>query len=369
MFDETEPWETSVPADLIQAIKYLRKSFDDIQWGCGQTTKVFCYSRLHAEEVDDHSKQHFNYLMYTKARIGPAATARFHDLVKQGTPPAIFKAFFDLYCDGVSVEALRIFQELSEIGRANQRSLGVPFLDWAEAQTRHVVRAHSHLVNIWIRDVCDKQVYDPNDDDDEHWFWRKWQAPKLLLMTPSRGKPYEPAAIWERYDPPTSSRFLNAFARDYVHRIEARVRKASGQAALALAKEPTGPRTDSGASAEPTSSQSTSVTDAPATTPRVTTDPEQSDPQFSHTEDYRSLRFRGEAYTLTTRQAVIVELLHRAYLSGYADVPKAKLLGAVEAETSEVRDSFRGSPLWKTLIRTGSRRGTYRLAVGDGQLE
>jgi hypothetical protein len=123
--DETaEPWDKSVPSDLIPAIKHLRESFDKAHWGCGQTTRLFCYSLLHNEAADDPAKEFLKYLMYIKVRVGPAATRRFNDLVREGTPPAIFKAFYDLYLEGMSVHALLTFKELVEIGLANEKRLG-----------------------------------------------------------------------------------------------------------------------------------------------------------------------------------------------------------------------------------------------------
>jgi hypothetical protein len=142
MYENTEPWDKDVPTDLIPAIKHLRKSFDKAHWGCGGTTKVFCYSWLHNEPRDDPRKEYLNYLMHMKASVGQAATHRFHNLLKDETLPAIFKAFFDLYLEGMSVQALLIFNELVEIGRANEKRLGAPHLEWAEAQVRHLIRSH-----------------------------------------------------------------------------------------------------------------------------------------------------------------------------------------------------------------------------------
>lgn len=93
----------------------------------------------------------------------------------------------------------------------------------------------------------------------------------------------------------------------------------------------------------------------------VSHSPSQVEPIFSASEDYRSIRYRGMPYALTQRQAVIVGVLHRAHLTGHPVVTKERLLSAVEAETSEVRDSFRDSPIWQTLVCAGNRRGSYRL--------
>jgi hypothetical protein len=81
---------------------------------------------------------------------------------------------------------------------------------------------------------------------------------------------------------------------------------------------------------------------------------------FDAAPDYRSICFRGKRHTLTRNQSKIIGVLHKALLAGHPDVSKDKLLSAIESETSQVRDSFRRSPLWKTLV-TSPRLGVYRL--------
>ena len=43
MYENTEPWDKSVPPDLIPAIKHLRKSFDEAYWKCGRITEILCF--------------------------------------------------------------------------------------------------------------------------------------------------------------------------------------------------------------------------------------------------------------------------------------------------------------------------------------
>jgi hypothetical protein len=237
--DETaEPWDKSVPPDLIPAIEHLRKLFDDAHWRCGQTTQAFCYWLLHDQVTDDPATEFTDAILYIKKMVGLSAARRFDDLIKGGTPSAIFKAFYDLYLDAMSVQALLVFKELVEIGLANRDSLSTSYLKWAEAQTKHLIGSHTHAIKIWVRDVCDKQVYDPKDAPDEFAFWRKWQAPRLIVMTPSRHLPYETARVWERYDVADSLRLLEAFAETYIIKLEMSLRRVAGQAALNLAKQP-----------------------------------------------------------------------------------------------------------------------------------
>lgn len=78
--------------------------------------------------------------------------------------------------------------------------------------------------------------------------------------------------------------------------------------------------------------------------------------------DYRTVRFKGKEYGLTRNQAAIVKILHEAHLRGTPGVGTHALSDAIEAETSRVRDSFKNSPLWRTLIIPVRKpRGTYKL--------
>jgi hypothetical protein len=82
---------------------------------------------------------------------------------------------------------------------------------------------------------------------------------------------------------------------------------------------------------------------------------------FTHSVDYRSIRFKGQAHTLTCNQATIIRILHEALQRATPSVGKATLLAAVESETSRLQDFFRGSPLWQKLVVRGDHKGTYRL--------
>jgi hypothetical protein len=89
---------------------------------------------------------------------------------------------------------------------------------------------------------------------------------------------------------------------------------------------------------------------------------EQEESIFRPSADYRSIKYKGVPYSLTRNQSTIVRLLHDAYLNGTPALGGDALLSAIEAETSRVRDSFKGSLLWGNLIVSNrSPRGTYRL--------
>lgn len=253
LYENAEEWDKNVPADLIPAIKALRKSFDDAHWQCERVTEILCFSQLHPGIADEDVKEYIVPLQQLKLIVGRAATHRFHEMLKQGTPPAIFKGFYDLYLDGTTVQALSVFRDLAEIGRANEKRLGNPHLEWAASQTKHMIRSNNHLIDIWVRDVCDKQPYDPNEDVEEQIVWMKWQAPRLLTMKPARFRPYVAGTDWERLDAETSLGLRKAFVQDYVLHLEGQLDRVVGQAAVELAKQPKS--TQSGA-ADRNSSQS-----------------------------------------------------------------------------------------------------------------
>jgi hypothetical protein len=239
MYENTEPWDKSVPADLLPAVKHLRKSFDDAHWKCGRITEIFCFSLLHKIVANEELKDYVKPFLQLKAMVGAAATRRFEDMFVQGTPATIFKCFYDLYLEGMNVQALRIFRDLVEIGCANEKRLGIPHMEWAEAQVTHLISSHTHSIKIWVRSVCDKQVNDPNEKNPEEWiFWRKWQAPMFLVMKPSLYQPYEAVMAWERREAESSSQLLEHFAEHYVLHLEIKVKKAAGEATLELAKKP-----------------------------------------------------------------------------------------------------------------------------------
>ena len=257
MYENEEEWDKSVPADLIPAIEHLREGFDRAHFGCGWATRIYCYAALHKTTVDDPEKEFSNYLTHVKEMLGAAGVRQFNDRIREGTLPAIFKAYCDLYLDGVSHQAVHAFTQLVAIGRANEERLGLPFLEWAEAQAKHLIRSHRQEVENWVREVCDIDIdtYDPKEDDEEKIFRRKWQAPSLITMKPSGQRPYDAEKVWDRNDAQTSSTWLKFFKDHYVLHLEIKIRKLAGEAALALAKQPKPAQTSPSQQTGPTPNQ------------------------------------------------------------------------------------------------------------------
>lgn len=82
---------------------------------------------------------------------------------------------------------------------------------------------------------------------------------------------------------------------------------------------------------------------------------------FTHSPDFRSVVLHGEKYTLTSRQAEIVEILYHAARNGTPDVSKDFILESIGSSSSRFRDAFQNTDLIGTLIL--SDRGLCRLNI------
>jgi hypothetical protein len=232
--DPSKPWEHDVPADVIPAVKHLRRYFENAHFRFGWTTRSVCYSQLHGGIRSPHDDDYGPALDQLKSDLRPAAL-RFERRLLIQTLPAIFAAFHQFYIDGVCAVALANLADMIAIGRANEDRLPCSALEWAEAQARHMIRSERHLIPLWIRDVCDDRIFDPTE---EQIYWREWQAPLLLIMKPSRFQAYDEKRIWERMDPQSSAETLEGFADEYVLQLETEVKEEFGLTAVDLAKQP-----------------------------------------------------------------------------------------------------------------------------------
>jgi hypothetical protein len=241
--DQDHRWEDGVPSDLIPAIEHLRELFDRSHFHFGFVTKKLCYAHLHGQFCPDTCKEDVETLQKLTAYVPPAARDRFNRVIREATPPGIFKAFFDFYVDGMRVQAQLTFKEMLEIGHANEHRLSAGQVEWAKSQTQSLIRAHRHCIKMWVRDVCDEYEHRHGTDFLES-YWSEWRAPQFLVMHPSRYGTYDANRVWERSDAETSVKWLEAFADDYVIRLETEVDNAAGVTLLKLAKQP---KTGSGA--------------------------------------------------------------------------------------------------------------------------
>ena len=85
---------------------------------------------------------------------------------------------------------------------------------------------------------------------------------------------------------------------------------------------------------------------------------------FRHDAGYRHVWLHGEEFSLTAKQALVVEALHEAALAGEPWVHARDLLYAAESDSDKLSHLFRRfkDPHWSALIRSDGR-GCYRLNV------
>jgi hypothetical protein len=89
---------------------------------------------------------------------------------------------------------------------------------------------------------------------------------------------------------------------------------------------------------------------------------------FWFSDDYRSVWFRDESHALTPNQAAMLRVLHQEHLAGHYSVSKDKLLLAIGNLTSQVRDSWKHSALWGTLVVI-RRKSAYGLNLPPANIE
>lgn len=86
--------------------------------------------------------------------------------------------------------------------------------------------------------------------------------------------------------------------------------------------------------------------------------------RIAHSPDFRSVLWYNTEYSFTPQQAEIVRILWEAFECSTPDVDATLLLSTdfTGSAAKRVRDVFRKSPAWKTMIVRGGSKGTYRLA-------
>ena len=231
----------SAPAGLIPALKALDKSIDDAYWKCGQVTEVWCYSLLHPGEKLAEVQEHKLAMGQLKAVVGPIVTRICELQMSTGTAPAYFSAMHEMYVAGVTMQAIKVFNDLLEIGRIHKERLAMPHIKWAHDLTLELIKSNENLVKMWVRAVCDPPDHDIDfsaEDPDDLIIGKTWCAPELIVMRPSRGMPFYPEYQWDRTDRETTKQWLKSFAEMFTIRIKLHIDRLADEETVKLAKQP-----------------------------------------------------------------------------------------------------------------------------------
>jgi DNA-binding NarL/FixJ family response regulator len=239
----TEPtdWKKITPQELIPAIKHIRETFDNTEWKYSQVTGKLCYSALHPQASDRATLAPYEEAFVVYRRIvGPVALREFDDLLRTGTPPAIFKAYLNAFRNGLQTEVRRLFNEALQVGLAKAKVLKTHPVEWATAHLKILIREQLPLVVSWIKEVCDEQnsakVFETEEDHEEWVFWKTWRAPTLVYMQPSGNATYDPAGAWTREDEQRTQQLLRALSDRFIQFLEIDLDKTAGAAHVECAK-------------------------------------------------------------------------------------------------------------------------------------
>jgi hypothetical protein len=83
---------------------------------------------------------------------------------------------------------------------------------------------------------------------------------------------------------------------------------------------------------------------------------------FRHGPDYRDCTWNGERFTLTTTQAACVQTLWEERDKGTLELSQQYILEKSGAESQQLKDVFKKSTAWGTMIVRGSTQGSFRLS-------
>jgi hypothetical protein len=234
-------WKQITPNHLIPAVEHIRASFDTNDFKYSAVTRTLCCSLLHPENKDPAAlaPYHTAFTTYRKI-IGRAAEQQFDDLLRIGTPPAVFRAYLDAYQRGLEVEVGNQFNLILQIGLTNAKGLQLLPVEWAKSHLQLLIEKQAYDARMWIRRVCDKQdsslASGALESFEEAVVWRAWRAPRLIHMHPAGNTPYDAAFAWAWEDEQRSLELLENRSRRLIQFLEIHLGKIVGDAHVHLAQ-------------------------------------------------------------------------------------------------------------------------------------
>lgn len=239
---DPESWKTDSPPNVREAVAGLRECFEEDDDNLYLLTNALCHARLHHARTGElkeikacTEKNHMAHLFRYLCRV-PGAVQEFEGTLHKATPPALFRTYLDAYVVSLAESARRAFKELMEYGNALQNGLSSSPVAWSEAQVKHMIRSRTNSITAWIMDVCS----DPEMPMGEQINPKTWRAPRLIQMRPARDLlPYDASQVWELLDSDLSWKLVQAFADEYVLRLDRVIRIEARWTSGHLAKRST----------------------------------------------------------------------------------------------------------------------------------
>lgn len=82
---------------------------------------------------------------------------------------------------------------------------------------------------------------------------------------------------------------------------------------------------------------------------------------FHHSPDFRWVSLRGREFTLSVNQSRVVRRLWEAHSANITELHQDSVLEASDILSNRMRDVFKNSPAWTTLVIPGTGKGFFRL--------
>lgn len=235
-------WEDVTPEALRPAIKHLQDVFEESDWKCSWITQHLCFADLHPGIVTDEELTPYRSAFVDFQKIlGPALSKQFDLIVSTGTPSATFHGYAEMYRYGLNTVVRDMLLEVLQIGISNAGRLGDDPVEWAKHHVENRIRNGQHRFNTWIKNVCDvqptpTQIPLSDEDVEEMIWWRKWRAPRFIIMRPSGNMPYNEPTAWTREDEQRTSKVLNGLSKRFTDFLEIELGQLVGHAHVQKAK-------------------------------------------------------------------------------------------------------------------------------------
>ena len=85
--------------------------------------------------------------------------------------------------------------------------------------------------------------------------------------------------------------------------------------------------------------------------------------EFIPAPDFASIIWKGEVYSLSPRQAKVIKILKEQYDKGPPELSEQYIMEKLGTPSSNLKDTFRKSDLWKKLVIPGKKKGNFKLDI------
>jgi hypothetical protein len=317
-------WKLITPLRLHPAVEYIRASFESDCYDWSDATSRFCRHSLHPDPANPKSlSDNASGLKSALAAIGQSAQDDFAALLKIGTPPSLFRAYFDLYYEVMKVHLVRGFDGILRIGLANWETLNKHPVDWTASHLQMLLNGLGSSIERWIKDSCDLQeLPEPElieSEFEEIVFRRKWRAPKLIYMQPAGNARFDAATAWLREDEDRTCELLQVRSHRFIQFLDITLQEIAGNAHVHMAQNVEYARVPKDGKGQESSSNIESSRD---TQQRKTAKPNQATRSRALLSGYRSEVKRGILVQVTKRpDATDLEVCQALDADGAVDLP------------------------------------------------